>query len=398
MTRSTPLVAVGLSGAGWHPAAWREPTARPDDLLTAAYWRDIVGAAATSGATLVTVDDGFGAHPGTVAGPDADPDSGRAQPDQVTGRLDSVLIAARVAPVVGDVGILPTVVATHTEPFHAAKAIATLDFVSCGRAGVVVTVDPSERGARLVGRRDPGDLGTGSLYAEAGEYVEVLRRLWDSWEDDAEIRDVTTGRFVDRDKLHHIDFHGRFFSVRGPSITPRPPQGQPVIAGSVDLRVPGADDATGFLARSADVAFLTAPDLSSIIAASTTLHTAEPSPVVFADIVVHLDTAAAQAHDRRQRLDAFAGIDSSSGTTVFAGMPDELGELIGELTASGTGIDGVRLLPAAIPHDLGHLAEALSALTVVAPRGDLRTRLGLPTAVNRYVAHHDSVPAEAVPS
>ena len=49
--------------------------------------------------------------------------------------------------------------------------------------------------------------------------MEVVRRLWDSWEDDAEIRDVATGRFVDRDKLHYIDFDGRFFSVKGPSIT-----------------------------------------------------------------------------------------------------------------------------------------------------------------------------------
>ncbi len=54
--------------------------------------------------------------------------------------------------------------------------------------------------------------------------------MWDSWEDDAEIRDVATGRFIDREKLHHVDFEGRWFNVRGPSITPRPPQGHPVIA------------------------------------------------------------------------------------------------------------------------------------------------------------------------
>ena len=58
----------------------------------------------------------------------------------------------------------------------------------------------------------------------------MVRRLWDSWEDDAIIRDVTTGRYVDIDKLHYIDFTGKFFSVKGPSITPRPPQGQPVVA------------------------------------------------------------------------------------------------------------------------------------------------------------------------
>jgi alkanesulfonate monooxygenase SsuD/methylene tetrahydromethanopterin reductase-like flavin-dependent oxidoreductase (luciferase family) len=60
------------------------------------------------------------------------------------------------------------------------------------------------------------------LYDGAVDYVEVVRRLWNRWEDDAEIRDVATGRFVDRDKLHYIDFIGRWFAV-GPSITPRPP-------------------------------------------------------------------------------------------------------------------------------------------------------------------------------
>ena len=64
---------------------------------------------------------------------------------------------------------------------------------------------------------------------EAADFIEVVRRLWDSWEDDAEIRDVSTGRFVDRDKLHYIRFEGPWFSVRGPSITPRPPQGQPIV-------------------------------------------------------------------------------------------------------------------------------------------------------------------------
>lgn len=69
-----------------------------------------------------------------------------------------------------------------------------------------------------------------SRWREADEAVEVVSRLWDSWEDDAEIRDTSTGRFIDRDKLHYIDVAGEHFSVKGPSITPRPPQGQPPVA------------------------------------------------------------------------------------------------------------------------------------------------------------------------
>ncbi|MGW6442025.1 LLM class flavin-dependent oxidoreductase [Lentzea sp. NPDC055074] len=155
--------------------------------------------------------------------------------DSLDGRegLDAVLTAARIAPLTRHVGLVPTAVVTHTEPFHLSKAIATLDYVSTGRAGVELTVAPDPAGARHFGRRT---IGTGAeLWEEAGDYAEVLRRLWDSWEDDAEIRDEATGRFIDRDKLHYIDFEGRWFKVRGPSITPRPPQGHPLIAASKPL-------------------------------------------------------------------------------------------------------------------------------------------------------------------
>lgn len=209
-------LAVALDGAGADPAAWREPGARPSELLTARYWVDLVQAAEAGKLDFVTFED--------TLGPGSD------DPRDVRGRLDAVLVASRVAPLTSHIGLVPTAVATHTEPFHLSKAIATLDYVSNGRAGVHVEVSGNERDYRHFGRRErPGSAE--DLWAEAEDYIEVLRRLWDSWEDDAEIRDVDTGRFVDREKLHYIDFTGKWFSVKGPSITPRPPQGQPVVAG-----------------------------------------------------------------------------------------------------------------------------------------------------------------------
>ena len=96
-----------------------------------------------------------------------------------------------------------------------------------------------------------GDESVGDLFEEAADYVEVFRRLWDSWEDDAEIRDVATGRFVDRDKLHYIDFESRLFAVKGPSITPRPPQGQPLVTALAHSGLPYR-----LAARGADVAYV----------------------------------------------------------------------------------------------------------------------------------------------
>src|SRR3954452_23034788 len=182
---STPFhLAVALDGAGWHPAAWREPAARPADLLTPGYWVDLVQEAERGLLDLVTLEDGLSLQSDDPWTPDE-------RTDRVRGRLDAVQVAARVAPVTGNVGLVPTAVVTHTEPFHLSKAIATLDYVSTGRAGVRVKVTASPHEAAHFGRRPPGSIE--DLFAEAGDWVEVVRRLWDSWEDGAEIRDVATG-------------------------------------------------------------------------------------------------------------------------------------------------------------------------------------------------------------
>src|SRR3954471_5189108 len=244
-------LAVALDGAGWHPAAWREPDGRAAELFTAGYWVDLVTEAERGLLDLVTFEDALALQSTSRWAPDE-------RTDQVRGRLDAVQVAARVAPVTRGIGLVPTAVVTHTEPFHLSKAIATLDYVSTGRAGLRVKVASSPHEAAHFGRREPGSLEQRDLFDEAADWVEVVRRLWDSWEDDAEIRDVATGRFVDRDKLHYIDFEGRFFSVRGPSITPRPPQGQPVVLALAHAEVPRA-----FAARSADVVLITPADNST---------------------------------------------------------------------------------------------------------------------------------------
>jgi alkanesulfonate monooxygenase SsuD/methylene tetrahydromethanopterin reductase-like flavin-dependent oxidoreductase (luciferase family) len=246
-------LAVALEGAGWHPAAWREPDARPAELLAARYWADQAAEAERGLLDFVTFEDSL-SLPESAAG-------------QVQGRLDAVLTAARIAPLTHHIGLMPTAIVTHTEPFHLSKAIATLDYVSEGRAGVRVKVSANPAEAAHLGRRSlpASNLADGAdaaarqlisdLFAEAADYVEVMRRLWDSWEDDAEIRDAATGRFVDRGKLHYIDFEGRWFSVKGPSITPRPPQGQPVVGALAH-----GSAAYWLAGQAADLAFVTPRD------------------------------------------------------------------------------------------------------------------------------------------
>ncbi|HEY3686295.1 MAG TPA: LLM class flavin-dependent oxidoreductase [Streptosporangiaceae bacterium] len=383
-------LGVALDGAGWHPAAWREAGARPTELFTAGYWADLVAEAERGLLDFVTIEDGLGLQSTLRDGPDT-------RTDQVRGRLDAVLVAARVAPLTRHVGLVPTAVVTHTEPFHLAKAIATLDFVSSGRAGVRVKVSARADEARHFGRRTAPDRTDGTappdLFDEAADYVEVLRRLWDSWEDDAEIRDVATGRFVDRDKLHYIDFAGRWFSVKGPSITPRPPQGQPLVSALAHQAVP-----YGLVARGADIGYVTPHDaaqareiVAEIRRAQATAGRAGETVHVLADLLVYLDDDAATAAARRDRLDALAGAPYAADAEVFAGTPGQLADLL--LDWRDAGLSGFRLRPAAIPYDLARITRALvpelqrrGAFRLAYAPGTLRDRFGLPRPANRYAA------------
>jgi alkanesulfonate monooxygenase SsuD/methylene tetrahydromethanopterin reductase-like flavin-dependent oxidoreductase (luciferase family) len=374
-------LAVALDGTGWHPASWREPAARPGDLLTPGYWTDLVAEAERGLLDFVTIEDGLTLQSEHPFRPDE-------RIDRVRGRLDATLIASRVAPATRHIGLVPTVITTHTEPFHASKAIATLDYVSSGRAGVRVQLTGRQDAARHFGRRtmpDPPDAD--DLFEEATDYVEVIRRLWDSWEDDAEIRDVVTGRFIDRTKLHYIDFEGARFSVKGPSITPRPPQGQPVVAALGHV-----DPAYALISSSADVGFITPHDsaeTTTIIDAIATRRRGGAPVRVFADLLVFLDDTPEAATSRRERLDQVAGREYRSDAEIFAGTPTQLADLLGQWHAAGA--DGFRLRPATLPHDLLQITTGL--VPELQSRGlfrtsytaaTLREALGLSRPVSRY--------------
>ncbi|MFD5121906.1 LLM class flavin-dependent oxidoreductase [Streptomyces sp. NPDC058385] len=397
---STPLLhlAVALDGAGWHPAAWREQVSRPRELFTARYWADLVQEAERGLLDFVTIEDGLGPQSSHFTEPDA-------RTDQVRGRLDAVLVAARVAPLTRHIGLVPTVVATHTEPFHISKAIATLDYVSSGRAGLRVQVSGRRNEAAHFGRRifpalrvedlDSPEVEelTGDLFDEAADHIEVVRRLWDSWEDDAEIRDVATGRFIDRDKLHYIDFEGRHFSVKGPSITPRPPQGQPVVSALAHKSVPFQ-----LVARSTDLGFVTPHDADQARAVVDEIRTAQAAAGradetvhVFGDLVVFLDDDPAAAAARRERLDGLAGYTYTSDARIFTGTPAQLADLLQELQQSG--LTGFRLRPGVVGHDLPAITQGLvpelqrrGAFRSAYEADTLRGLLGLTRPANRYAA------------
>jgi alkanesulfonate monooxygenase SsuD/methylene tetrahydromethanopterin reductase-like flavin-dependent oxidoreductase (luciferase family) len=368
-------IGIALSGAGWHPGAWAEPGTRPSELLSARYWADQVAEARRGLLDFVTIEDSY-----RLNAPENEPTKRpplRA-PDPVRGRLDAIMIAARVAPLVPGIGLLPAAITTLTEPFLVSTQIATLDFISGGRAGWLAQVPMHDDDAAYVG---PRTVPTGSAaLAEADDHIEVVRRLWDSWEDGAEIRDAATNRFIDRDRIHPIDFEGAHFKIKGPSITPRPPQGQPIVA------MLGDDlEAREVADRRADIVLLRAGDERSLRANASE----STGPHVFADLVVFLDGDRERAVERQQRLDARLPATKQDGRFVFTGTPGELAETLidwGEL-----GLTGFRLQPAVIPHDLEAVTRGL--VPVLQQRGvyrrtyeasTLRGLLGLTRPANRY--------------
>ncbi|MET0189104.1 MAG: LLM class flavin-dependent oxidoreductase [Pseudonocardia sediminis] len=364
-------LAVELGGAGRHPGAWRLPGSDAAGLFTAEHHLSLVRTAARGGLDLVALTDSF-------VPPSDDPDALR-------GSLDAVAIAARVAPVVPGIGLVPTATVTHTEPFHLSKAIATLDFVSAGRAGWEPAVSRTRAEAELFGRKDTADpetLKPETLWREASEAIDVVVRLWDSWEDDAEIRDEPTGRFVDRDKLHYVDFSGEFFSVKGPSITPRSPQAHPPIV----LR---GDDphAVAVAARWADIVRIAAPTVDAAGELRDQIRTAVADSGRDPDAVtVLLDVETLVGGDPAE-LDALAPAGADTAPRGLRHVGDAAG-LADLLRGARHAADGFTLVPLALPSGLDRIVDevlpALGDAWTPAPEGTLRERFGLTRPRNRY--------------
>ncbi|AMM21395.1 FMNH2-dependent monooxygenase [Frondihabitans sp. PAMC 28766] len=402
------VIAVALAGAGWHPAAWREESASPEKITRLPYWRGLIGRAERGGVDFVTLEDSFLLQGGSITA------GGSPDEHRVGGRLDALLIASAVAPSTSRIGLIPTVTTTHTEPFHVATGLQTLDHASRGRGGWRVQASPLAEEAALFGRRtieplDREDLAgpeaqalIADLFGEAADVIEVVRRLWDSWEDDAVIREVATGRYLDRDRIHNVEFEGEWFSVSGASIVPRPPQGQlPVTL------LAHQDKPYELAARGADIVYVT-PDGDS--SASTILQSVRDAesrvgrvgaPLhVYADLLVLLDDTEQAARDALARLDDRAESALESDAVI---LPTTVDRLVERIRAwQGLGYAGFRLRPARLPQDLDRIAgELLPALEKAglhssADGATFRERLGLAPAPNRYATTRSTTRQEEV--
>ncbi|WP_428489436.1 LLM class flavin-dependent oxidoreductase [Rhodopila sp.] len=163
-------------------------------------------------------------------------------------RLEPLTLLAGLATVTQRLGLVATATTTYNDPFSIARKFATIDHISNGRAGWNLVTSQNVDEAQNFSAAQ--HLDHALRYERAQEFYDVVSGLWDSWEDDAIIRDRQTGRYIDPRKLHVLNHKGAHFSVRGPLNVARPPQGYPIVA-QAGSSEPGRELA----ARTADVVF-----------------------------------------------------------------------------------------------------------------------------------------------
>ncbi|KQY08445.1 monooxygenase [Mycobacterium sp. Root135] len=221
-----------------HPAAWRHPGADPQWFTDPAYWIGLAKTAerGTLDALFLADSPSLFQNPGEPLG---------APPLA----LDPIVLLSTLASVTTHLGLIGTVSTSFEEPYNVARRFASLDHLSRGRIAwnVVTSSDPYAwnnfgRSGDAAGQPDRRE-----RYRRAAEFVDVVRALWDSWDDDAVLADKATGAFGRIGAVNTIDHRGEYFSVDGPLTLPRSPQGHPVLfqaggsAGGLDLAARYAD-------------------------------------------------------------------------------------------------------------------------------------------------------------
>lgn len=223
-----------LSRLGAHVQAWRHPQSKPDSSVNIDTFIE-----AAQIAERGKFDFGFIAD-STFITKDTTP--------YYLNRLEPLTALSAVAARTSNLGLVATATTSFSEPFTTARQINSLDVISKGRAAWNAVTGALEGHARNHGGEKLYDHAL--RYRIADEYIRVVKGLWDSWEDDAFIRDKASGKYVDFEKMHTLNHKGEFFSVQGPLNIERSPQGQPVLFQA------GASEAGRALAtREADAIF-----------------------------------------------------------------------------------------------------------------------------------------------
>ncbi|MBB3458446.1 FMN-dependent oxidoreductase (nitrilotriacetate monooxygenase family) [Rhizobium sp. BK313] len=230
-----------LYPTGHHIAAWRHPDAQADAGSNFAHYVELAQIAEAAKFDLIFMADGVGTR-GT------DTEALHRTATRYVAQFEPITLLSALAAVTKNIGFVATASTSFNEPYHIARKFASLDHISGGRAGWNLVTSSSDHEAHNFGRDE--HYAHAERYERAEEFADVVRGLWDTWEEDAFPRDKQSGIYFDPEKQHILNHKGKHFKVRGPLNVARAPQGHPVLvqAGSSD---PGKELA----ARTAEVVF-----------------------------------------------------------------------------------------------------------------------------------------------
>jgi FMN-dependent oxidoreductase (nitrilotriacetate monooxygenase family) len=219
---------------GHHEAAWRYRGVDPARVLDIAFYQDLARQAEAAKFDAIFFADG-------PSLPENVRYSSRI-------RFEPLTWLSAIAAVTDNIGLIATASTTYNQPYNLARLFASLDHLSHGRAGwnIVTTSDPGAAQNFGLPEHPPHR----DRYETAREFVDVVTKLWDSWEDDALVMDPESGVFADCEKVHRIDHIGTHYRVRGPLNTARSPQGRPVY-----VQAGSSEDGRGFAAQFAEAIF-----------------------------------------------------------------------------------------------------------------------------------------------
>ena len=223
-----------LAGTGSNMASWRHPNAVPDAAINLEYYKGLTRKAEAAKLDFAFFGDGLYI-------------SEKSHPNFLN-RFEPLTLLAALAMETTNIGLAATLSTTYSDPFTVARQFSSIDRLSDGRAGWNIVTSPLEGSALNYGK--PEHPAHDLRYRMADEFIQATKGLWDSWEDDAFVRNKETGQFIDPSKLHRVNFKGEFFSVQGPLNISRSRQGQPVL-----IQAGSSEAGRGFAAKVADAVF-----------------------------------------------------------------------------------------------------------------------------------------------
>ncbi|MDR5776191.1 MULTISPECIES: LLM class flavin-dependent oxidoreductase [unclassified Caballeronia] len=241
MTKHRQLhLNTNITGVGRHPAGWRTLD-NPRAIIDFKFFREIATTAERGKLDAVFLSDALALR-------------NHAEGPQQS--FEPTVLLTALAGATEHVGLIGTASTTFNDPFNLARRFASVDHLSCGRVAFNAVTTYDAAAAANFSFNTP--LSTEERYARAQEFVDVVTKLWDSWEDDALVADQATGRYADPSRVHAIEHRGQYFSVRGPLNVPRSPQGRPVL-----VQAGSSEGGRALAARFADAVFTAQTTLPS---------------------------------------------------------------------------------------------------------------------------------------